>query len=218
MLKKITLILFLAFLIAASARAQVGTTPIQDTIYDQYGNRYTGPLVISLSNLSATSLGSMVLSIVKTIQITNGALSTSLVPNDTALPVGTQYVFQFGNVSKQTCTIPTSSTPLTLASYCTQNAPATPSPIIPLTWLASGTLAGQSACWTGSAWVAGSCAGYGVVLYSALPTCNSSTVLSRGAISDATLATPGSTAAGGGTVKIGVECIYTGLVYRWIID
>jgi len=53
-----------------------------------------------------------------------------------------------------------------------------------------------------------------------LPTCNSVSISERLEVSDATLATPGSTYVGSGTYTIGVECIFnsTGSVYTWIID
>jgi hypothetical protein len=53
-----------------------------------------------------------------------------------------------------------------------------------------------------------------------LPTCNSGSVGLRKEINDATLATPGSTAVGGGTYTIAAQCTFnsTGSVYSWIID
>lgn len=54
----------------------------------------------------------------------------------------------------------------------------------------------------------------------ALPSCASTTLLQRLAVSDATSATPGTTYAGGGPYTIPVECIFnaTGSVYSWIVD
>ena len=53
-----------------------------------------------------------------------------------------------------------------------------------------------------------------------LPSCSSTYLLERYAVSDATAATPGTTYAGGGPYSIPVQCIFnaTGSVYTWIID
>lgn len=123
------------FCVAASCSAQPALTPIQDTIYNQFGALYTGSLQISLSTPSLTAGGSPVLSILKTLQITNGVLNVSLVPNDTASPALTSYVFRFGNGTARTCTIPTSVTPITLANYCTNTPPVSPTPQFPLSWV-----------------------------------------------------------------------------------
>ena len=58
------------------------------------------------------------------------------------------------------------------------------------------------------------------VAVSALPSCASATLGSRILVNDATLATPGSTAVGGGNYSIAVECIYDSgtTVYTWIVD
>ena len=58
------------------------------------------------------------------------------------------------------------------------------------------------------------------VLVSALSPCAYGTLNWRDTVSDATLATPGSTAVGGGTFTIAVQCIFNsaGSVYTWIID
>lgn len=54
----------------------------------------------------------------------------------------------------------------------------------------------------------------------ALPSCASTLILQRLAVSDATSATPGTTYAGGGSYTVPVECIFnaTGSVYSWIVD
>ena len=54
----------------------------------------------------------------------------------------------------------------------------------------------------------------------ALPSCASTLILQRLAVSDATSATPGTTYAGGGPYTVPVECIFnaTGSVYSWIVD
>ena len=54
----------------------------------------------------------------------------------------------------------------------------------------------------------------------AIPSCGSSIIATRTIVSDATVATLGSTYATGGTYTIGVQCIYnsSGATYTWIID
>lgn len=58
------------------------------------------------------------------------------------------------------------------------------------------------------------------VAVASLPACASGTLGFRQEVSNATVATPGSPAVGGGTYTIGVQCIFnsTGSVYSWIID
>ncbi len=58
------------------------------------------------------------------------------------------------------------------------------------------------------------------VAVGSLPSCASGTLLQRQGVNDATLATPGSTAVGGGTYTIAVQCTFntTGSAYTWIID
>ena len=62
--------------------------------------------------------------------------------------------------------------------------------------------------------------GINPVLVGSLPACVSGTLGLRQQVSDATLATPGSTAVGSGTYTIAVQCIFnsTGSAYTWIID
>jgi hypothetical protein len=54
----------------------------------------------------------------------------------------------------------------------------------------------------------------------AIPACNSSTLLEEVAVTDATSATAGSTYASGGTYTVPVRCIFnsTGSVYTWVIE
>jgi hypothetical protein len=53
-----------------------------------------------------------------------------------------------------------------------------------------------------------------------LPACGAATLLERLAVSDATVAVPGSAYTGGGTYTIAVECTFNsaGSIYTWIID
>jgi hypothetical protein len=104
------------------AAAQPVLTTVQDTIYDLYGNLYSGPLTISLSAQGVTQGTTQALSVVKNLFLQKGVLNVSLVPTDTATPTGAAYIFTFGNGAVKTCVIPTSTTPITLAAYCIGSA------------------------------------------------------------------------------------------------
>lgn len=146
-------ILPLAFLFALSALAQPATTPIQDTVYDQFARPYTGTLRITLSTPGATQNSAAVVSLVTRLTITAGVLTTALVPNDTMTPPGSYYVFAFGTGDQRNCVFPTSATPLTLAAYCAEVAPATPLQEVLLTQLnGTGLQPGQGIMWTGTGW------------------------------------------------------------------
>jgi hypothetical protein len=60
----------------------------------------------------------------------------------------------------------------------------------------------------------------GSMAVGSLPACQSGFVGTRQLVNDANSAAPGTTAAGGGTYTIAVQCIYnsSGSVYTWIID
>ena len=58
------------------------------------------------------------------------------------------------------------------------------------------------------------------VAVASLPACSASTLLARLFVNNATSATPGTTAAGGGTYTVAAECIFnsSGSTYTWIVD
>lgn len=119
--------LFSLLLLTAAAFAQPATTQVQDTLYDQTGALYHGPLTITLSAQSGASGGYSVLSTVKTLNIpSSGALNVTLIPNASIAPANTAYVFAFGNGAQKTCVIPASDTPVTLAANCTDAPPIPP--------------------------------------------------------------------------------------------
>ena len=113
-------------LISGPAFAQPSTTTVTGPIYTQLGQPYTGSVNIALSTPAGTSGGSPVLSVVTRKTITAGALSIALVPNDTMTPPGIVYVLTFGNGAVKTCTVPTSSSPVTVPSICVDNPPVPP--------------------------------------------------------------------------------------------
>lgn len=150
--------LFLFLSLAGLSFAQPTPTPISDTLYDQFSNRYNGSLTISLSTPALTSGSAPILSVIKVIQIRNGVLSVSLIPNDTGAPGGTQYVLQFGSGAVKLCTIPTTGTPIILAGHCTDAT------VAPQFGVAIPALpAGGPYCLQGNNmalnWVSGTCGG-----------------------------------------------------------
>ena len=150
--------LLLAALLCPLAWAQPVTTHIHDTLYDQSGNVYTGSVQVALSTPSVTSSSAPILRVVETVRIVAGILDLYLVPNDTASPSLTAYLLTFGSGDKKTCTIPSSSSPIALAAYCTDNAPLNPTPVIPLSWLnTAGAISGDGICLVGLNWTP--CAG-----------------------------------------------------------
>lgn len=130
--------LILWFLISRALLAQPTYTQITDTVYTPVsGLTFTGQLQISnpvMVGTNATTIGQWLTS----IPIVNGALSVALVPNDTAQPAGSVYVFKFqpqigrGAAWTQYCSVPTSGAPVLLGSICTTSAPLAPGPTSPI--------------------------------------------------------------------------------------
>lgn len=129
--------LLIALITAAfSLQAQPTYTQITDTIYTPLsGQAFTGRLYISspvIVGTSASSVGGWLYS----KAIVNGAVSVALVPNDTAQPAGTTYIFRFvpqsGSTWTQYCTVPTSGSPVKLAAICAVIVPSQPAPFSPV--------------------------------------------------------------------------------------
>src|SRR5690349_6380826 len=125
------MIRYLPFLFAVAAFAQPVTTPIRDTVYDQFGNLYNGTATIQLSVPGASTSAARVLSLVTRKTINSGLLSLNLVPNDAIIvgnhsaPGGSSYVFTLGNGARYVCAFPTSATALPLKKpYCDTAAPS----------------------------------------------------------------------------------------------
>lgn len=138
--------------------AQPVTTTITDTVYNAVtGSPFSGTVVIQGPNITAPG-NIPILGISRTINISNGALSIALVPNDTGTPSST-YSMKFSNGDSKTCTVPTSPTPITLAAAgCVDGSQQTVPAVVALSQIASGgATAGQSLCFTGNTWTAGYC-------------------------------------------------------------
>ena len=127
--------LLLPVFCALALYGQPTLTQVQDTLYDQQGNLYSGPVSITPSIRSGSINGVSVVMSAAQLRVTNGVLAISLVPNTIVIPANSAYLIRYGNGGVKTCTFPPSGTPLTLAPYCSDNPPSNPSPNIPLAWL-----------------------------------------------------------------------------------
>jgi len=164
----------LALIVAALGIAQPTTTTITDTLYNGDGSLFSG--TVQIASQTFYSGGRVVLQQVKSVQVRNGAFSTTLVPNDTSTPANTSYVFTLSNGSKMTCTIPTSATPIVLQGNCTFAAPTPPLSLVTLSQVSvpSGTVAGtycvQIGCVGTRCTITGftACGGTGALSWSAL--------------------------------------------------
>ncbi len=102
------------------ARAQAGTTQIQDTLYEGTGSPEQGSILISWPAFS-TANGQPVPAGTTTVQIgSNGSVSAALVPNAGATPIGTYYTAIYhlsdGTVSQEYWVVPVSSSAVTISS------------------------------------------------------------------------------------------------------
>jgi hypothetical protein len=97
----------------ASARAQIVTTTVADTIYHADGTAATGTVLISWPAFTTSSGTSVPSGNTSATIATGGALSVQLVPNAGANPVGTYYTVVYhlddGTVSRQYWVVPASS-------------------------------------------------------------------------------------------------------------
>ncbi len=161
-------LLFIAVLCAAGCLAQSFPvyTQITDTLFTPVsGVPFNGRLQISnpvMIGTPAMSIGQWAYE----FQIVNGAVSVALIPNDTASPAGTTYVFHFtamnfGPSWTQYCTVPSSMSPVKLNSICSLTA--VPSQVaIGLGQITqSGATPGQFVEWNGGAWVPAAVSGGG---------------------------------------------------------
>jgi hypothetical protein len=110
-----SLVVFILALCDTRLYSQPLTTTITDTVYNSVtGSPFGGSVVIQGPNIIAPN-NITILGISRTVNIVNGALTVTLVPNTTATPAST-YSMTFSNGDKKTCTVPYSATPLTLSA------------------------------------------------------------------------------------------------------
>lgn len=89
------------------------------------------------------------------VPIRSGHLSTSLEPNDTALPTGTVYTvtYSFRQGTGETWVVPTSGSPVDVTAIATTVSLPPPDTIFALTQIAGGgATAGQYLTWDGTYW------------------------------------------------------------------
>ncbi|HWE50483.1 MAG TPA: hypothetical protein VG273_11860 [Bryobacteraceae bacterium] len=151
--------LILSALFAAVLPAQAPfTDTIADVLYNPDGSTVSSG-TISIQGPNVTIGSTTVLGKTKTVPVAGGVFTTKLVPNDTAYPVNSAYIFKLPNGSTKTCTFPTSSSPLQLGPYCVDGTPVIPSlsPVTP--GQIGGGTAGNMICSNGT--VAYWCVRYG---------------------------------------------------------
>ncbi len=172
-MKRLSVITALFALAACVAIAQPNTTTISQTVYDQFGQPFTGTLKVTLSQRGATQNNAPVLNRTNSWTITNGVFqkALTLVPNDTMTPANSYYVFTFSNGNTLNCIIPTSSSPIPYTPYCTQVQPASPlqsvlPPQLNVNGLANGSYCINVVNNVATGWV--QCSGSGSISWSSL--------------------------------------------------
>lgn len=129
-------------LLCISAFGSTKTT-IADTLASADGTLLNGSIQIDQPSLTLVD-GSTVQKSVSKVQITNGALSTQLYPNDTSYPSGTYYRVSYSLITNAGTTnyteywvVPTSSSSVTVAAIRTTSIPI-PNLLYSCTQLPSG--------------------------------------------------------------------------------
>ncbi len=149
-LKNHSIILILALYPACAATTTV-TGPA--LTFDE--SPFTGSIVINSPRMTTAS-GGTIIPWSKTYAVTNGAFSASFSPNDTATPSGTSYSVQYrpsqGSAFSESWIVPTSASPVTIATVRVFNA-VTPSLTLSLSQLsgvgvAKGAIPCFSTLWT----------------------------------------------------------------------
>lgn len=116
--RKLTRLVLIVPVLIGICFAQPSLVSIVDTVYDQTGHTVNGSLQLSLSVPSSTASGSPVVSLLKTLQISNGRIVTSLIPNSTITPSGSFYILSFSNGATLNCIFPLSGSPIGLGGHC----------------------------------------------------------------------------------------------------
>jgi hypothetical protein len=155
-MKTLYRILFLApAVLAATQIRDTAFTGIADTLFN-------GRLTISAPDMT-TPDGRTVVRWQQDFTITNGVISVSLEPNDTATPSGTSYAVRFtprsGPAWTERWIVPTSAVPLKVNQVRVTSAPTPALTIQPSQILSGGADSGQCLLWSGSSWIPGPCGG-----------------------------------------------------------
>jgi hypothetical protein len=136
-------------------------TQIQDTGYlGINGALFNGRMTITSPNMTAAD-GRTLYRTVQSFQITNGLISVSLEPNDTATPAGTSYYVVYRSAAgiswSERWVVPTSATPLTVSQVRVLTPPAPSIMVHPSQILSGGAAVGQCLAWTGTLWAPANC-------------------------------------------------------------
>lgn len=152
-MKKLFLSLFVLVGVAHAA-----LTTVADVLYDAGGNRANGIIQISWPTFTAAD-GHVVQASATPLNVTisNGVLSIALEPNDTGTPTGSYYTVTYylgASIAPEIWVVPTSGSPVNLATVRTVTIPATVVSI-PLSQIQnSGVATGNCIVSSGSAWIA----------------------------------------------------------------
>ena len=143
------------------ARLAATATPIQDTTYTGIsGSLFNGKVVIGAPDMT-TPDGRTIVRWQQEFSITNGIISVSLEPNDTATPSGTSYSVRFtprsGTSWSERWIVPTSAVALKVHQVRVATVPTPSLMIQPSQILSGGAASGQCLSWLGSSWVPGTC-------------------------------------------------------------
>jgi hypothetical protein len=156
-------LLFIPLLLLLSPAALRAATQIQDTAFTRIsGVTFNGKMLITAPDLT-TPDGRTVVRQQEEFTITNGVVSVSLEPNDTASPSGTSYAVRFtprsGPSWSERWLIPTNASPLKVNQVRVLIAPTPDLTIQPSQIQNGGAMTGQCLAWSGTSWIPGPCGG-----------------------------------------------------------
>jgi hypothetical protein len=154
-------LVFILLLLLFSSTALRAATQIQDTAYTGIsGTLFNGKLTISAPDMT-TPDGRTVVRWQQEFTITNGVISMSLEPNDTATPSGTSYAVRStprsGTAWSERWIVPTSAVALKVHQVRVATVPTPSMTIQPSQLLSAGAAPGQCLSWSGSSWIPGPC-------------------------------------------------------------
>lgn len=151
--------LLFAILLASSAQGAI--TTVADTLYLANGTRFSGPINISWPTTFTSASGRVIPAGKLSTIVVNGALSVGLEANDLATPTGTYYIAQYklnnGIATTEFWVVPTSVSPVTLATVRTVPAPSTSFMIALSQLLQTGATVGQCIVWGGTTYGPSAC-------------------------------------------------------------
>lgn len=152
-------------LIALLAGAAPAATTITDTLYYADGRKADGRITITWGEFTAAGPRTIAAGQVAVV-VKSGAFTIALEANDTATPAGTSYAARYflsdGTTRLENWVVPTSATPVTIASIRANTIP-TPALRVLLTQLdQGGATLSQLLAWNGTRWAPTTPAGTGI--------------------------------------------------------